>query len=187
MKFTPYIVEQLGKMCGRSIQIPADCEFLALDIESKTKTRIGATTLKRLMGFTCDERKPHATTLNAIANYLEYRNWDELIRIASKSNSAMGLHEHELRSSSLAINCMVEIRYQPDRRIEFRYSGDNTFIVEESIKSKLHKGDEVVINHFILHHPLYAANVRRNGEDLGEYTAGIISGISSIKVTEKKE
>lgn len=185
MKFTPYIIERLGKMCGRSIQIPADCEFLALDIESKTKTRIGATTLKRLMGFTRDERKPHATTLNAIANYLEYRSWDELMEIAGKGNSAMGHHEHELRSSGLAGNCIVEITYKPDRRIAFRHLGNNTFIVEESINSKLQKGDEAVISHFVLHHPLYAANVKRKGDDLGEYTAGIISGISSIKVTEK--
>ena len=43
-------------------------------------------------------------------------------------------------------------------------------------------GDEVEIQNFILHHPLLVAQVWRNGDSLGQYTAGRVSGLSSIKV-----
>ena len=182
MKFTPYIIELLGKECGREIRIPADCEFLALDIESKTKTHIGSTTLKRLIGFTNDERTPHASTLNTIAGYLGHRSWEKLIDIADKSNSAIDWHSHEVRSSELETGCKVEITYLPDRKITFRYNGENNYTVIESINSKLQEGDILEITNLILDHPMYAKSVRRGTETIGEYTAGIISGISSIKI-----
>lgn len=184
MKFTPYIITLLEKKCGQPIQTSADCNFLALDIESRTRVHIGATTLKRLIGFLPDERKPHATTLNIVASYLGYKNWEELDAVSKKSNSAIGRHENEIRSSDINKGSIVEITYLPDRRIVFEYAGANQFTVRESTNSKLQKGDKAEILHFVQKHPLYAKNITREGKVIGEYTAGIISGISSIKITE---
>ena len=185
MIFTPYLIELLEKECGRSIAIPADCEFLTLDIESKTKVHIGATTLKRLMGFTADEREPHMSTLNTIANYLGYHNWEQLTDIANKSNSAMDWHENETRSSDLREGCIVEITYLPNRRIRFRHNGNGEYTVIESVNSKLQNGDKLEISNFVLNHPLFTQNVIRDNKNLGEYTAGLISGISSINIIDK--
>ena len=184
MKFSPYIIEALGNKCGRKIQIPADCNFLALDIESKTSVHIGATTLTRLMGFTNDEREPHAATLNAIACYVGYNNWEEMTEIADKGNSAMDKHKDELRSSSLKVGTSVKIEYPPGREITFLYLGNRRYAVTQSINSKLQVNDNVEIQNFVLHHPLFAQNVQRGTEALGEYTAGTISGISSIEIVE---
>ena len=185
MIFTPYIIELLGKKCGRSIRIPADCEHLALDIESKTKVHIGATTLKRLTGLASDEREPHTTTLDAIARYLGYKNWKELAEIAAKSNSALDCHENETRSVNLRKGCKVEVTYQPNRRIVFTYLGENRYVVSDSINSKLQKGDTMNIFNFVLNHPFFAQDVQRDNNNLGEYTGAIISGITSIKITEE--
>ena len=185
MKFTPYIIELLSKKCGKDIRIPADCEVLALDIESKTKVHIGATTLKRLTGFASDEREPHTTTLDAIARYLGYNNWKELDEIAAKSNSALGCHENEIRSTNLKEGYRVEIAYLPDRKIIFTYLGENRYIVSDSINSKLQKGDRMQIFNFVLNHPFFAQDVQRGNTNLGEYTGAIISGITSIKVIKE--
>ena len=87
MKLPFHIIQQLKEKSGNELRLPSDCEFLSLDIESKTGVRIGATTLKRLLGFAQDERTPHASTLDAIARYLGNAHWDELSRIEDKGNS----------------------------------------------------------------------------------------------------
>jgi hypothetical protein len=52
----------------------------------------------------------------------------------------------------------------------------------ESENSKLQAGDEVEVLSFVLHHPLLVLQVWRNGQSLGQFTAGRISGLSSVRV-----
>lgn len=182
MKLPFHIIQLLKSESGNNLRSPSDCEYLALDIESKTGVHFGATTLKRLIGFAQDERTPHTSTLDAVAKYLGYAHWDELSKIEDKGNSSFDTPEDELRSACLQLGAYVEITYLPDRRLILQYLGDNRYHVTKSENSKLQKGDEVEIQNFVLHHPLFVVNVCRDGESLGQFTAGCVSGLSSIKL-----
>ena len=109
------------------MRLPSDCEILSLDIEGKTGVRIGATTLKRLIGFANDERQPHASTLDVIARYLGYAHWEELQKIEDRGNSDFSSSDEELRSSDLQTGQKVEITYLPDRRLVLAYQGGNHY------------------------------------------------------------
>jgi len=137
MKLPFHIVELLKRKSGNGLRLPSDCELLSLDIESKTKVRIGATTLKRLLGFAHDERTPHAATLDAIARYLGYAHWDELLAIEDTDNSDFEAPKGELRSADLQTGSSVEIAWLPDRRLVLRYLGDCHYHIMESENSKL--------------------------------------------------
>ncbi len=182
MKLPLHIIELLESKAKHGIRLPSDCEYLSLDIESKTGVRVGATTLKRLLGFAADERTPHATTLDAIARYLGYAHWDELAKIEDKGNSGFDAPDEEIRSVDLPAEAVVEIAYLPDRIVRLRYLGDNHYRVEESINSKLLVSDELEILNFVLHHPLLVVNVWRDGKSIGPFTAGRVSGLQSLKV-----
>lgn len=182
MKLSFNIIQSLKSRSGNELCQPSDCEYLALDIESKTGVRIGATTLKRLLGFAQDERTPHTSTLDALARYLGYAHWDELSKIEDKGNSDFDAPDDEIRSANLQPGNTVEITYLPDRRLALQFQGDCRYRVIESENSKLQQGDEVEILSFVLHHPLLVVNVWRNGESLGQFTAGRVSGLSSIKL-----
>ena len=182
MKLPFHIVEMLKRKSGSDLRQPSDCEILSLDIESKTGVRIGTTTLKRLVGFAQDERTPHTSTLDAIARYLGYAHWDELSKIEDNGNSDFETPDDEVRSADLQTGACVEITYLPDRRLILEYLGNNRYQVTASENSKLQKGDEVEILNFVLHHPLLVVNVWRDGESLGQFTAGRVSGLSSIKL-----
>lgn len=182
MRLPFHIIQLLKEKSGNELRLPSDCEFLSLDIESKTGVHIGATTLKRLVGFAQDERTPHISTLDAIARYLSYAHWDELSKIEDHGNSDFDVSNEEVRSADLQLGAHVEITYLPDRKVILQYFGKNHYRIIESVNSKLHIGDEVEIQNFVLHHPLLVLNVWRNGESLGQFTAGRISGLSSIKV-----
>lgn len=182
MKFPFHIVQLLKAKSGSDLRLPADCESLSLDIESKTGVRIGATTLKRLLGFAQDERTPHGSTLDVIAHYLGYAHWDELSKIEDMGNSDFDAFDHEVRSADLLPDACVEITYLPDRKIRMQYLGNNHYRIIESENSKLQVGDEVEVLNFVLHHPLLVLNVWRSGQSLGQFTAGRVSGLSSIVV-----
>ena len=182
MKLPFHILQLLKRKSGNDLRLPSDCEYLSLDIESKTGVRIGATTLKRLLGFARDERMPHTSTLDTIARYLGYAHWDELLKIENSGNSDFDTPDDEIRSADLQLKANVEITYLPDRRLVLQYLGDCRYRVTESENSKLQEGDEVEIQNFVLHHPLLVLNVWRDGESLGQFTAGRVSGLSSIAV-----
>lgn len=172
----------LKRKSGSNLRLPSDCELLSLDILGQTGVRIGATTLKRLLGFAADERTPHTTTLDAIARYLGYAHWDELSKIEDDGNSDFGTSDEELRSVDLQPGSFVEFAYPPDREVRVKYLGNCHYLVTESRNSKLQEGDKVEILNFVLHHPLLVLNVWRSGESLGQFTAGRISGLSTIKI-----
>lgn len=182
MKLPFHVIELLKRKSGNDLHLPADCELLSLDIQGKTGVRIGATTLKRLLGFAQDERTPHASTLDAIARYLGYAHWEELAKIEDQGNSDFNSSDDEVRSADLQVGKVVEIAYLPDRVVKLRYLGNNRYKVEQSQNSKLQADDEVEILNFVLHHPLLVVQVWRNGESLGQFTGGRVSGLSSIKV-----
>lgn len=182
MKLSFHVIELLKRKSGSGLRLPSDCELLSLDIESKTGVRIGATTLKRLLGFAQDERQPHTSTLDAIAHYLGYAHWDELAKIEDQGNSDFDSPDGEVRSADLQVGCEVEITYLPDRRVVLFYLGNNRYRIQQSENSKLLVGDEVEILGFVLHHPLLVMQVWRSGQSLGQFTAARISGLSSVRV-----
>ena len=104
------------------------------------------------------------------------------MNIEDKGNSDFGTNGDELRADDLSAGTLVEVTYLPDRAIIFRYLGNRRFKVVSSVNSKLSAGDEVEILNFVLHHPLLVLNVWRNGMSLGQFTAGRVSGLSSIQV-----
>jgi hypothetical protein len=104
------------------------------------------------------------------------------MKIEDKGNSDFGSSDEEVRSADLQVGNEVEITYLPDRRVVMAYLGNNRYKVQQSQNSKLLAGDEVEILNFVLHHPLLVVQVWRNGKSLGQFTAGRISGLSSVKV-----
>ena len=178
MKFSPYTVNLLEQKCGKDIRLSGDCEYLALDIESVTGEHIGVNTLKRLLGFIDDERDPRTSTLDIIARYLGFENWQALQVYDDKSNSSFDSTADEIRVAGLAVGQHLLISYLPDRRLTIAYQGHSRFIVLSSENSKLLQGDTLLITHIVRGYPLLVSEVIRDGQSLGSFTAGKAQGIS---------
>ena len=177
MKFSPYVTGLLKQKSNRDFRISGDCEYLALDIESVTGEHIGMNTLKRLLGFINDEREARISTLDVIARYLGFENWEVLSIYDNRSNSSFDSSSEEIRVSDLPIGQHIQISYLPDRQIELEYLGSNLFRVRKSINSKLMTDDETTITHIVEGYPLLVSEVIRNGKSLGSFTAGKAQGI----------
>jgi len=69
--------EFLNKL-GQEIIYAKDCQVLSISILQKTNRRISITTLKRLFGIIHSRYKPSKYTLDSLAIYLDYRDWEDL-------------------------------------------------------------------------------------------------------------
>lgn len=182
MKLSFGIREMIKEKSGCELRLSSDCEKIALDITIKTSEHLGVNTLKRLLGFINDERTPRASTLDILARYLDFPDWETLSRVDDRSNSSFDTIDGELRVSDLNTGTIVEIEYFPDRVVTMNYIGNRIFKVTDSINSKIKKDDFVEIHHIVQGFPLLVVNVVRNDVSCGSFSAGKVSGVTSIKI-----
>ncbi len=177
---SPVIKSLLEKQFGKEIRYPSDCEHLAYDIEKCTGQHVGVNTLKRLLGYIEGVKEPRLYTLDTIARYLQFKNWDELVAGLNQSGNSDFSSIEEIELNNLIAGNKVQFTYAPDREVVLEFVEKNRFIVIASQNSKLQPGDMLEVNHFVLHYPLLVNNVLRNGASLGKFTAGTVSGITSL-------
>ncbi|MCQ2605694.1 MAG: hypothetical protein MJ204_04020 [Bacteroidales bacterium] len=171
---------RIEEVFGKEIRYPLDCEALAIDISQKCNERISASTLKRFFGF-ISGTEPRTYTLDVIAKYIGYKNWDEYLEIlAGKNESSEFVTIEEIKASNLSQNDTYEFCYEPMRKVTFQYK-DSQCVVLESINSKLQKNDLFVFSSITKDYPLLISSVVRNSMNLGALTLGKVSGITSIK------
>ena len=66
----------IEKTIGRKMQTPKDFDVLSESIFEKTHQSISSTTLKRLWGYLQEPSIPRSSTLNLLAQYAGFDNWD---------------------------------------------------------------------------------------------------------------
>ena len=182
---SPVIKQLLEKQLGKEIRYSSDFEQLAFDIEKRTRQRIGVNTLKRLFGQIEGANEPRLYTLDMVARYLNFKNWDELLEsLEEKGNSDFSSIE-EIEIDKLTKGDRIGFYYSPDREVLVEYIEKNQFKVIDSLNSKLKAEDRIEVNHFVLKYPLLVNDVKRNNISLGKFTAGKISGITKLTLFQK--
>lgn len=179
---SPVIVNLVEKKLGREVCSPSGCESLQIDIFSTTKQTIGVNTIKRLFVVISQTGEPRLSTLNILANYLDFKDWDELNKYVTDNGNSVFHSIEEIDIRQLRPGRQVSFSYSPDRKVRLVLIENNLFKVIESVNSKLMCNDLLEINHFVLHFPLIITNVIRGGESMGRFTAGKISGITTLQL-----
>ena len=179
---SPVIKEHIEKKLGKSIRYHSDLEFLCVEIEKETKQKISLNTLKRLFGFITGVSEPRLYTLDTIALYLGFTNWDVYLLSLDQSGNSGFNSLQEIKIESLPVLSIVEFGYEPDRIVQISYEGNNQFKVVSSKNSKLLVNDLLELTHFVLNYPLIILNVIRAGKDMGRFTAGKVGGLTVLKL-----
>ena len=68
---------------------PKDFNFLSEHIFEENHTRISPSTLKRIWGYLQNDNTPRSTSLNILANYVGYKDWDDFLASAEKEYGAL--------------------------------------------------------------------------------------------------
>lgn len=190
MTLPPIVVNELEKQSGLILIEPSDASINTLieQIKLRTGELISINTVKRLLGRVDDgNRQPRISTLNTIARYLGRSGWTPLLLELSNGSSSFSPIEGELQTQDLQPDQIVEVAYLPDRLLQFLYLGDGLFEVALSQNSKLQTSDTGQIAAFIKNFPLIVRQVERHGMLISpSYTAGRISGLTSVKLLQQK-
>ena len=75
-QFIAQLRKKVEETFGQEIKMPKDFDNLSQRINDDTKTYISATTLKRMWGYLSEPVTPRKATLNALAQYVGFKDWD---------------------------------------------------------------------------------------------------------------
>lgn len=162
---------------------PQQCEALAMAIREDTGQTLGTTTLKRMLGFVNARVSPRKSTLDIIAQYLGYPDYNLLIKDMSEDTDISDFRpEESLDSADLEEGERILVTYHPNRVLVLSYLGDNKYVVKESRGSKLLKGDILMIAGFYVGFELLISDVEREGRHLGSYQAAKQGGLIRVEI-----
>lgn len=176
------IRNKIEEVFGDKIVASGICAAVAEDIFQKTKNVVSETSVQRWFGLVADhDRRQLKSTLSIIANYLGYESWELLQGDLDADVEISQFSEMEsLASTDINEGTQVQITYAPGRMLHMTYLGDDRYLINESVKSKLQQGDKVRISHFAVGFELLVTDVERNGKNLGAYQAAKIGGLTSV-------
>lgn len=168
---------------GMEIKYPNQCEVVAQAIEDVTGQTIGLSTIKRMYGFINEGRIPRQSTLDILSAYLGYKDYKLMAKdLNEDSDISDFMWMDSVEPENLAVGTQLQITYDPKRLLILTYLGDFKFIVNESKRSKLQKGDTLEIHQLVVGHELVVNEVIRDGESKGSYTGAKQGGLTSIEI-----
>lgn len=174
------IKQKIEERFGKEVRYPKDCEPLANHISQACKTRVSASTLRRLYGFVKGIREPRLHTLDIVAEYLGHKGWEQLVSSFDRSEDEPEKLIDKLRPEQIKNGQAIQVAYEPTKVIEIRKVGGQLQVVSSNEKRVL-VNDEVRFRLLELHYPLTFSHHFREGGSLGKLQLATVSGITSIK------
>lgn len=179
--------EEVEILVGRDIQTPKDFDFLYRQIKGYTGESISVSTLKRMWGYVASTSKPSHFNLNLLSRMVGYPSWSAFSSGKGEEGSSHFFVKSKLMAESLEVGERVKLTWTPGRILIIRYQGHDVFKVEESVNSKLVKGDIFTCHQFVDAEPLYLSNLQHPGIPLCNYVAGKNGGIKWNIFTNTEE
>ena len=183
--YKPEIAELLllvEKKYSKVLRTTTDFDVFLLYLKSELNELISTSTLKRLWGYVNDLHKPRKQTLDVLARFLDFDNFDlfcSWLKTSPSYNSSY-FTTKQVIVSDLKPGMLLEIGWSPNRYILLQYKGESNFEVVKSEQSKLSIGDSFEVTSFMLGQPLLLPYVVRNGERTPPFIAGRNGGLTIL-------
>ena len=173
--------EKVEKVVGRKMDAPRDFDYLSTRILGSVNIYVAPVTLKRFWGYFGKERQkvPYRNTLNILAQYAGYHNFDAFCAGNSEMTSDF-LPNDCLQVNSLLRGDVVEIKWEPGHCVVVQYEGMYLFKVIESLGSKLACGDTFQLWQIIDGEPLFLQCLVHNGNHPVNYVCGMVGGVKYV-------
>ena len=178
------ILRRLKDKVGLDMVRSVDFDVLSQSISDSTNENLSVNTLKRLFGFKTDKVVPRLSTMDIIAQYLGYSDYESLIKeLGEDADISLFTPIDCLEVQELEKGTQIRISYEPNRVFFMTYLGESQFIVNDVEGSKsIHKGDLLTITQLAVAHRFVVAHVVRDGKDLGAYESAKFKGLKSVEI-----
>lgn len=169
--------EEIEKSIGRKILTPRDFTLLRNSLYERTHILLSTSTLKRVWGY-MKGGETRDSTLSELARYIGYASFQDFAAAsgAVDSSGLVGKRHFRVRDM-LNVGDRLILFWQPGRRCETEYLGNETFRVVESEQTRLQAGDTFKCSLVIEGEPLYLDELHRVGLSATAYVCGKRVGI----------
>ena len=167
---------------GQQLQSPADFQLLLQQIWEKQHAVLSLSTIKRLWGYVASNGTPRLSTLNTMAQFLGFADWNAyLVALEQRGGIESALCTGEgIQTADLQAEDRIVVAWQPNRQCTFRYLGENQFVVEDSTNAKLQQGTTFSAARFMIDQPMYLDNILLADGTQTSYVAGKRHGLTSV-------
>ena len=172
----------LEQRVGQQLQSPADFQLLIQQIWEKNHAVLSLSTIKRLWGYVESNGAPRLSTLNTLAKFLDFADWNAyLVALEQRGGTESAMFTGEgIQTADLQAGDRIAVAWQPNRQCTFRYLGDNQFVVEDSKNAKLQQGTTFSAARFMIAQPMYLDNILLADGTRTSYVAGKRNGLTSV-------
>lgn len=172
----------IEQQVGQHLQSPADFQLLIQQIWEKQHAVLSLSTIKRLWGYVESNGEPRLSTLNTLAKFLNFADWNAyLVAIEQRGGTESAMFTGEgIQTADLQAGDKVVVAWQPNRQCTFRYLGDNQFVVDSSKNAKLQQGTTFSAVRFMIGQPMYLDNIILADGTRTSYVAGKLNGLTSV-------
>jgi hypothetical protein len=177
---TKQLCQDIETALSHKVQTPKDFEQLRERIYARLHILMSRTTLMRLWGYIDDSVKPSKNTLNTLAQFLGYKDYDEYLRQSALSPDQQSSPVMSRRLSvapTLAPGDRLCLTWLPDRVCDVEYLGNLAFRVLAAQNTRLHSGDTFQCSLIIEGEPLYLDNLVQGGAQPTAYVCGKKAGV----------
>ena len=172
------LCSQIEDALGRGMRTPKDFEYLSRRIFARLKVMVSVSTLKRIWGYVGGEVEPRRATLDILARFLGYSDFDDFVRRAGTvERESAEVMSDRLSVESLHPGDRLLLTWLPDRECLVEYNGGSGFTVVESKGTRLQPDDTFRCSLFIDGEPLFIDDLTRPGHEPTAYVCGKRSGI----------
>ena len=157
------------------LSTPRDFKLASAAIKQEVESSLSDTTLMRMWGYVREPVNPSRSTLNALARFLGFNDFDQWRLNAGDSDMATS---RKLDMAALAVGDRVRLQWVPDRVVEAVYEGQRHFRLTRAEQTHLREGDEFDCGLIVEGEPLFLDNLdRHDGRPKGVYVCGRHHGV----------
>ena len=164
---------------GKQVLTPLQFEALADDIFRRTGKLLSPTTLKRLWGYLKEPMKPRQSTLDVLAGYCGWRDYEDFLKGNVPDIESGNVGTNVIRADKdICKGGRIRLMWAPSRVCEIEYLGELKWRVVSSQGTRLSPGDTFSCALIVSGEPLYLDNLMHGDDRPGVYVCGRKSGVT---------
>ncbi len=182
------LILMTNRNVGFTPSTPSDFNALSTMIRCKTKDTISLSSIKRIWGYVNYGSFPSATTLNILARFNDYKNWEEYMLgnlSGDECETSEFISDYMVNVALLPVGETLKVVWGKDKWCKMVSLPDARFKVTGSENIKLQPGDIFSLHTLCVGLPFYAFDIHRGTERIAGYIGAKENGILEIQTNPK--
>lgn len=162
---------------------PSEFDEASLKIEKAIKMTFSPSSLKRLWGYVDYTNEPAKSTLNKLARYNGFPDYQAFIASIStdRADDSGFLEDSLISTDRIAAGERLALAWNDGKECLMLCIAPHRFRIETSKNIKLQEGDTLTLHIIGIGHPVYATDIVRCGEHISVYHGAKKGGLRSFR------